>query len=77
MVPTARIAASDRSAGRQPWTWSSHPANGRKTVLGKRAIRVTAVRARARLRSNQTATTANAGSYSTLAMTRPMAAQIR
>ena len=77
MVPTARITASETSAVLQPCVWTSQAASGRKMVLEKPAMSVTAVSARVRLRSNQTATTANAGSYSTVAITNPIAAHSR
>ena len=35
MVPTARMAASDTSAGRQPWASTSQAESGRKMVLAK------------------------------------------
>ena len=63
------------SAARHPCSSISQLSMGMKMVLAKPAIRVTAVRARVRLRSNQAVTTAKAGSYSTADMVTPMSAQ--
>jgi hypothetical protein len=71
------MMASETNADLQPCVCTSQAASGRNTVLEKPAMSVTAVSARDRWRSNHTATTANAGSYRTAAITSPIATHTR
>ncbi len=71
MVPSARIAASQRTAPRHPCASSNWPANGMKITDAKPATNVSAVSATPRRRRNHTANAANAGSYSTAACATP------
>jgi len=71
-VSAARITASQTSACRHPCDSTSSAASGMKTTLAKPPRKVSTVSARARKRTNQLATTANAGSYNTAAIARPI-----